>query len=112
MQLTNRALISTSAVVAFLAIWDLLPRIGLVDATFTSEPSRVIAAGLQIVGSDGFLQDVSTSLLEFVIGFGLAIAIGVPLGLILGRIPLLRHLLDPPIMAIYATPHLALLPII
>jgi len=31
---------------------------------------------------------------------------------VLGRFPILRHLLDPPIMAIYATPHLALLPII
>src|SRR5205807_7812790 len=49
---------------------------------------------------------------EFAIGFGLAVAIGVPLGLVLGRFPVLRHLLDPPIMAIYATPHLALLPII
>jgi sulfonate transport system permease protein len=36
----------------------------------------------------------------------------VPLGLLLGRFPVLRYLLDPPIMAIYATPHLALLPIV
>jgi ABC-type nitrate/sulfonate/bicarbonate transport system permease component len=112
MKLTDRTLISTLAVVAFLAVWELAPRIGAVDATFTSQPSRVIAAGLQIIRTGGFLQDVSVSLLEFAIGFGLAIAIGVPLGLVLGRFPVLRHLLDPPMMAIYATPHLALLPII
>lgn len=112
MKLSCRTLISTLAVVVFLAAWELAPRTGAVDATFTSQPSRVIAAGLNIVRSGGFLNDVSVSLAEFAIGFGLAIAIGVPLGLLLGRFPVLRHLLDPPIMAIYATPHLALLPII
>ena len=112
MQLTYRTLVSTLAVVAFLAIWELAPRTGAVDATFISQPSRVISAGLDIVKSNGFLNDVSVSLAEFAIGFGLAIAIGVPAGLILGRFPVLRYLLDPPIMAIYATPHLALLPII
>jgi sulfonate transport system permease protein len=112
MKLTYRTLVSTLAVAAFLVVWELAPRTGVVDVTFTSQPSRVIAAGLTIVTAGGFLNDVSVSLTEFAIGFGLAIAIGVPLGLVLGRFPVLRHLLDPPIMAIYATPHLALLPII
>lgn len=112
MNLSYRTLVSSLAVVVFLTAWQLAPRTGAVDATFTSQPSRVIAAGWDIVRGGGFLNDVSVSLAEFAIGFGLAIAIGVPLGLLLGRFPILRHLLDPPIMAIYATPHLALLPII
>ena len=107
-----RVLISTLSVLAFLATWEIAPRAGLADATYTSQPSRVIAASLEIVPSAGFLHDVSVSLSEFAIGFVLAIGIGVPLGLLLGRFPLLRYLLDPPIMAIYATPHLALLPIL
>ena len=106
-----RVLVSTLAVLVFLAIWEIAPRAGIVDATFTSQPSRVIAASLEIVPSGDFLHDVSVSLSEFAIGFALAVGIGVPLGLLLGRFPVLRYLLDPPIMAIYATPHLALLPI-
>ncbi len=107
-----RGLISTLSVLVFLAIREIAPRAGLADATYTSQPSRVIAASLEIVPSAGFLHDVSVSLSEFAIGFALAIGIGVPLGLLLGRFPVLRYLLDPPIMAIYATPHLALLPIL
>src|SRR5436190_22256870 len=107
-----RVVVSTLAVLVFLAIWEIAPRAGIVDATFTSQPSRVIAASLEIVPSGDFLHDVSVSLSEFAIGFALAVGIGVPLGLLLGRFPVLRYLLDPPIMAIYATPHLALLPII
>ena len=112
MKLSYRTLVSTLAVVAFLAVWELAPRTGVVDATFTSQPSRVVVAGLDVVKTGGLLNDVSVSLTEFAIGFALAIAIGVLLGLVLGRYRVLRHLLDPPIMAIYATPHLALLPII
>jgi sulfonate transport system permease protein len=110
--MNHRLQISTLTVVAFLAIWEIAPRAGLVDATYTSQPSHVIAAGLEIVGTAGFLHDVFISLSEFAIGFALAVALGVPVGLLLGRFPVLRYLLDPPIMAIYATPHLALLPIV
>ncbi len=107
-----RVLVSTFTVVAFLTIWEIAPRLGIADAAYTSQPSRVIAAGLEIVRTGGFGRDLYASLSEFAIGFALAIGIGVPLGLLLGRFLVLRYLLDPPIMAIYATPHLALLPII
>ena len=110
--LSYRAVVSSMTVLAFFAFWEIAPRAGLVDATYTSQPTRVLAAGVEIIRSGGFLHDVSVSLLEFGIGFGLAIAIGVSLGLLLGRFAVLRYILDPPIMAIYATPHLALLPII
>jgi ABC-type nitrate/sulfonate/bicarbonate transport system permease component len=110
--MSNRMVISTLTVLVFLATWEIAPRVGLLDPTYTSQPSRVIAAGMEIVRSGTFLRDVSVSLSEFAIGFALAIGIGVPLGLMLGRFPVLRYLLDPPIMAIYATPHLAMLPIV
>src|SRR2546428_273830 len=107
-----RVLVSTLAVLAFLALWEIAPRAGMVDATYTSQPSRVIAASLEIVPSVGFLHDVSVSLSGFAIGLALASALGVPVALLLGGFPVLRYLLAPPIMAIYATPHLALLPIL
>jgi sulfonate transport system permease protein len=106
-----RALVSSLSVLVFLTLWEIAPRAGIVDATYTSQPSRVIAASLEIVRNGRFPHDVSVSLSEFAIGFALAVGIGVPLGLMLGRFAVLRYLLDPPIMAIYATPHLALLPI-
>jgi sulfonate transport system permease protein len=110
--MSYRTLVSTLTAAAFIALWEFAPRAGAVDPRFTSQPSRVIAAGWEIIRTGSFRHDVAVSLAEFAIGFSLAIAIGVPLGLLLGRFAPLRYLLDPPIMAIYATPHLALLPII
>jgi sulfonate transport system permease protein len=108
----SRILISTVTVLIFLAVWEVAPRLGMADVTYISQPSRVLAASLEIVRSGVFFHDISVSLSEFAAGFALAIVIGVPLGLLLGRFPVLQYVLDPPIMAIYATPHLALLPII
>jgi sulfonate transport system permease protein len=107
-----RILISTAAVLTFLTVWEIAPRVGMADVTYTSQPSRVIAASLEIVRNGVFFHDISVSLSEFAVGFALAVVVGVPLGLLLGRVSILQYILDPPIMAIYATPHLALLPII
>lgn len=107
----KRLAISTASVAAFLAAWELAPRLGLVDPFFTSRPSQVIAAAADVVRSGTLWQDAIVSLSEFAVGFALAVAIGVPVGLLLGTFNTLRFLIEPPIMAVYATPQLALLPI-
>jgi len=108
----RRALISTVSVLVFLAAWEIAPRLHLVDGTYTSRPSLVLAASLDVVRDTAFVHDLSVSSLEFAAGFALAIAVGVPLGLLLGAFPMVRYLVDPLLMAIYSTPYLALLPIL
>ena len=112
LRLSKRAFISTLSVGVFLLVWEAAPRLHLVDPFYTSQPSRIAAASVGVIRGGGFLRDVSVSLSEFALGFSLALIIGVPAGLLLGAFPVLRYLLDPPVMAIYATPELALLPII
>lgn len=109
--MSKRTLVSTGAVAALLIAWELAPRLGLVDPLFTSRPMQIGVAALDVFSSGTLLRDVMVSLSEFVLGFALALAVGVPIGLILGTFPTLRYVLDPPVMAIYATPQLALLPI-
>jgi NitT/TauT family transport system permease protein len=104
--------VSTIAVALFLAAWEIAPRLRLVDPFFTSRPSQVLVAGADILRGGTLWHDASVSLSEFAVGFTLALAAGVPFGLLLGTFPTLRHLVDPPLMALYATPQLALLPII
>jgi sulfonate transport system permease protein len=108
----SRAAVSTVAVAVFLIAWEIAPRLRLVDPFFTSQPSRVLAASADIVRSGTLMRDALVSMSEFATGFALALAVGVPIGLMLGTFPTLRHLVDPPLMALYATPQLALLPII
>jgi ABC-type nitrate/sulfonate/bicarbonate transport system permease component len=107
----SRAFLSSVSVAMFLVAWEIAPRLGLVDPFFTSQPSRVLAAAVDVARSGTLLRDATVSLSEFGLGFALALAIGVPAGLLLGTFRTLRYLVDPPVMALYATPQLALLPI-
>lgn len=109
--LFSRGTVSVASVAVFVVFWELAPRLGLVDPFFTSLPSRVLLAAVDVVRAGTLAHDAAVSLTEFAFGFALALAVAIPLGLLLGAFPILRDLIDPPVMALYATPQLALLPI-
>jgi NitT/TauT family transport system permease protein len=95
----------------FLLVWELAPRMGLVKPLFTSSPTRILVAG-QWLFAHGLWHDIWVSLQEFVIGFGLAIAVGVPLGIALGWFRRLRAIMEPFVVVLYSVPRVALLPLI
>jgi NitT/TauT family transport system permease protein len=106
-----RPLVSTLSVTLFLAVWELVPRLGLIEAFYISQPTLIFTAALEIFTGGEFFGHLSVSFVEFSVGFVLALAIGIFLGMIIGVFRKARHLLDPPIMALWSTPRLALIPI-
>ncbi|MCO6451604.1 MAG: ABC transporter permease [Caldilineales bacterium] len=104
-------IIAIAAVTIFLAVWELIPHTGLVKPLFTSSPSRIIAAA-QWLFANGFWHDIVVSATEFALGFGLAALIAIPLGVFLGWYRRPRAAAEPFISALYATPRIALVPII
>jgi sulfonate transport system permease protein len=108
----QRHVVSSLSVLVFLLIWEFAPRLGLVDPVLTSQPSRVFFVAFDIIENDGLGRHVYVSLVEFFAGFGAAVIFGVPFGFLLGSSRRMSYFIDPPLMAIYATPRLTLLPII
>jgi sulfonate transport system permease protein len=106
------ALVSTAAVAAFLVLWQIAAARGWVNARYTSAPSQVLSAAVDIYRHGDFLHDTWVSLSEFALGFAAACAFGLPLGLALGTSRRLRLFVDPPLMALYTAPRLTLLPIL
>src|SRR5262249_2724685 len=63
--------------------------------------------------ADGSIwPDLIVSAEEFALGYGLAVVIGVPLGILMGWYTRLNAGLDPFVNALYATPRIALMPLI
>jgi NitT/TauT family transport system permease protein len=104
-------LLAIGTFVCFLILWELLPRLGLVKPLFTSSPTRIIKAATWLFAR-GFWFDIYISALEFVIGFGLAVIIGIPLGFLLGWNQRIYAMFDPFISALNATPRVAMLPLV
>jgi NitT/TauT family transport system permease protein len=102
------ALVSALSIAAGLALWELLARGA--QATLVAPPSLVFARLAAGLASGTLPVALAGSLAQLVLGFALAVLIGVPLGLLIGRNPRLAEATEPVLNAIYAVPPVALVP--
>jgi ABC-type nitrate/sulfonate/bicarbonate transport system permease component len=108
----EHALIGTLAVAVFLAVWEAAVRLGWISPLFTSSPSRILSAAIQMFADGSILYDLQVSGFEFAVGYGLAVLVGIPLGILMGWYRRFNSVLDPFVSALYATPRIALLPLL
>lgn len=95
----------------FLGLWELAPAMGWVKPLFTSSPSRIFVAA-QWLFANGFWHDIRVSALAFGYGFGLALLLGVPLGVLMGWYRRFHAMFEPLITMLYVTPRVALVPML
>lgn len=99
--------------------WGVVCQTGMVPPYLLPPPETVWATALSyIFGTAGqpayagrFLQDVSASAARVLLGFGLAVVTGIPLGLLSGRLAVMNRLLGTTINALRAVPGISWLPL-
>lgn len=111
-QRVRPALVSIVSVGLVLLGWQAAGTWGPAHRGIGATPAEVLRAGLGLLASGELLAHALVSLQELALGFVLAVLVGVPLGLAMGRVPRLGHLLDPLVMTGHATPRIALLPVL
>jgi NitT/TauT family transport system permease protein len=74
-------------------------------------PTAIVQAGVELAREGPLTTALGQSLSVFAIGLGLATMAGIALGLAEGRSRTVEALLDIPISALYATPMVALVPV-
>jgi len=107
----ENALLGTFSMLAFLAFWEASVRFGWVNPLFTSSPSRILRTAIELFADGSIFYDIEVSGYEFIVGYGMAVLIGVPLGILMGWYARVDAVLDPFVSALYATPRIALLPL-
>jgi len=80
---------------AVLALWEALPRVGLLDPMLLPPASRVLLRLGRLLLSGELLRHTAVSLLRVLAGFALAAAVDIPLGVALGLWPGLRQRFEP-----------------
>lgn len=98
-------------IVVFLAAWEIVPRLKLVEPAFLPPLSEVLATGWSLLRTGELMQHVRASLSRSLLGFGLAIVASVPLGLLIGWYKGVANTLNPLLEALRNTAALALLPV-
>ena len=100
-----------AGVVIFLVIWELFSRSGAVAQEYFPPASTVLLRFVQLLGDQMFLLDLVATVLAWAIALGLSIVIAVPLGLLLGSMPLVRAVTRSIIEFLRPIPSVALIPL-
>jgi ABC-type nitrate/sulfonate/bicarbonate transport system permease component len=101
---------SVLSVALGLAAWEIVGR--NTSAAFMAPLSETLVRLWELLRTGELVNQTLSSAALFASGLALAIAIGMPFGLLLARVRLLREALDIYIMILYATPMVALIPFI
>ena len=96
--------------VVVLAIWQAVSG-PLIPDYAISKPTEVAAALWKILTSAAGWTDIWATTVEVVAGFGIGVAIGTVMGLLLGSFPVAGRVLEPLIAAINGIPKIALAPL-
>src|ERR1700716_3630144 len=102
--------ITSLSVAVLLGVWEFFGRD--VNPVFGSFPSAIALAFVELVRTGQLGGALYESLRPFVVGYGLAIVAGVPLGLVIGRYRVLEAALGIYVTAGYAMPLVALVPLL
>lgn len=94
-----------------LGLWELLSATGAVSSFFISSPVGVAHSLATYVQGPSAWLDVKTSGEEFLLGYLVAILVGIPGGAALGWSHVLREFVDPMLNYFYATPLIAIAPL-
>src|SRR5262252_5449374 len=108
----ERLAIGGGTLLALLLVWEGLGRSGLVDPLFISSPTQIVKTGWQLGHDADFWNDLAVSATEFLLGYGAAAAVAVPLGLAVGLSKRLQYMLSPFVDTLNAVPRVTLLPLI
>lgn len=107
----RRGVLGLVGVVAFLGLWELVPRVGLVSAEYLPPATEVLATLGERSATGEFWRAVADTLIAWALGLGIAFALAVSLGFIVASVPLLRRLTSSTVEFLRPIPSVALIPL-
>jgi NitT/TauT family transport system permease protein len=98
------------SILVTLIVWEFVGR--RINPLFMSYPSAIIRAGITMAQNGELLNALASSLRILLIGFLSASTIGISLGLLVGRYKTVDAATDWLVNALYATPLIAVIPLV
>lgn len=108
----RKLLLGCLAVVLFFAAWQALFLVVPFNALFISKPSLILGGFLDLVATGELFHDLAVSAVPFVYGFTAAAVVGVAFGVVMGWRVRVGYALDPLMTMLYASPLVALAPLV
>jgi NitT/TauT family transport system permease protein len=98
--------------VVLLSLWELGGRAGWIPVQSVSQPSRLLAAGAELLSDGSLLLATAQTLHTALAGLALATLVGVIVGVAFGLFPLLQGVVGPTLEALRPIPPVAFIPLV
>jgi len=108
----RKALLGSIAVAAFFIAWQSVFLVVPLNSMFITKPSLMFEALARLTASGQLFFDLGASAVPFLLGLAAAVVTGVPLGILMGWRVRVGLALDPLFTALYASPLVALAPLV
>jgi ABC-type nitrate/sulfonate/bicarbonate transport system permease component len=105
-------LLGCLSVALFFAAWQAVFLFVPFDPLFISKPNLIALALLDLISSGDLAHDLAVSAVPFFYGFAAAVLGGVVIGMAMGWRPRVGYALDPLMTMFYASPLVALAPLV
>jgi NitT/TauT family transport system permease protein len=99
-------------VVGFFLSWELSTRFEIINPFYVPPVSKILLKGYELFANGSIWEHMWFSLTNFTIGFAVSVVLGVVIGVPMGWYRSVHKMFDPLLSGIYATPLIALLPLI
>lgn len=98
--------------IAFLALWEVFARIGVIDTFLFSKPSDIVNLFIGYLSNGEIFRHIGISVWETILGFTIGTVIGIIVAIALWWSKFVARILDPFLVVLNALPKTALAPII
>ena len=102
----------TIGVLVLLAAWQICAVTGVVDVHISSDPSQVAREEVTLFGNGTIWGPIGNTAAEVGWALAIIIVVGIPLGIILGRVTPLRQMTEPIVSILNSVPYVLFLPLI
>jgi taurine transport system permease protein len=108
----RKVLLGCFSIALFFAAWQALFLVIPFNPLFISKPSLIAESFVDLLASGDLLRDLAISAVPFVYGFSAAVVVGVSVGIVMGWRVRIGYALDPLMTLFYASPLVALAPLV
>jgi NitT/TauT family transport system permease protein len=95
---------------AALAVWETLPRAGLVDARMLPPFTQVVGTLIELLGRPAVQDAIAVSAGEFLVAFLVAIPLGAAIGIVIAENDYLGEIFKPMLFYVFSVPKSIFLP--
>jgi ABC-type nitrate/sulfonate/bicarbonate transport system permease component len=108
----RKPLLGAFAVVMFFVVWQAIYLVVPLNTLFMSKPSLIFLGLWDLIVTGELFHDLAVSARPFFIGFIAAVFVGVAIGIVMGWRQRVGYALDPLMTVFYASPLVALAPLV